>query len=132
MWQWIIAILLLAHGLGHWLGVMPVVGMAKEETWSDDSPMLWGMMSPRTARGFAVVLWLLAMAGFVVSSLGVLGFILSPDSVRYFCVASAIVSLAALTLFWNAFPSIVNKVGAITVDLGVLAVVLAQPWPMVA
>jgi len=131
MWQWIIAILLLAHGLGHWLGVMPVLGMAKDENWSDDSPLLWGMLTPRATRAVAVVLWLLAMAGFVVSSVGVAGFFLSLDLVRYLCVASAFVSLLALTLFWHAFPSIVNKVGAAIFDVGVLAAVLAAPWPLV-
>jgi hypothetical protein len=130
MWRYIIAILLLAHGLGHWLGVMPVLGMAKEENWSDDSPLLWGMLTPRATRGFAVVLWILAMAGFVGAGLGVVGIILSPDGVRYLCVASAFVSLLALTLFWNAFPSILNKIGAATFDVSVIAAVLAAPWPL--
>lgn len=130
MWRWIIAILLLAHGLGHWLGVMPVLGMAKDENWSDDSPLLWGMLSPRATRAFAVALWLLAMAGFVLSSLGVMGLIVPAHVVPYLCAASAFVSLGALTLFWNAFPSIVNKVGAAMVDVGVLAAVLASPWAL--
>jgi hypothetical protein len=130
MWRWVIAILLLAHGLGHWLGVMPVLGVAKDEDWSDDSPLLWGMLSPRATRGFAVVLWLLAMAGFVVSSLGWLGLILTIDLVRYLCAASAFVSLLALTLFWHAFPSTLNKVGAAIFDVAVIAAVIAVPWTL--
>ena len=131
MWRWIIAVLLLAHGLGHGLGVMPVLGMARDENWSDDSPLLWGMLSPRATRGVAVVLWLLAMTGFVVSGVALAGMFLSLSVIRYLCVASAFVSLLALTLFWNAFPSIVNKVGATIFDAGVVAAVLAAPWPLV-
>jgi hypothetical protein len=88
------------------------------------------MLTPRATRGFAVVLWILAMAGCVGAGLGVVGIILSPDGVRYLCVASAFVSLLALTLFWNAFPSILNKIGAATFDVSVIAAVLAAPWPL--
>ncbi len=130
MGKWIIAGLLVAHGLGHCLGVIPVLGMARKEDWSDDSPLFWGLMSARATHAVAVILWLLAMVGFVVSGLGVAGFILTPNSVRNLCVASSFVSLLALTLFWNAFPSFFNKVGAATFDVGVLAAVLAVPWPL--
>jgi len=127
MWRIVIAVVLLAHGIGHSLGLFPAFGLAKTKRWTDHSWLLTNFIGESAARWFGVVLWLAAMFGFIGAALGFYG-ILIPQW-RILAIASAIVSLAGLSLYWNAFPSLTNKIGAIAVDVIILGTLLWANWP---
>lgn len=70
------------------------------------------------------------IAGFVVAAAGVAGLGVPANVWRPIAVASAMLSLLTLGLFWNGFPSLFpNKLGAIVVDVAILALVLLRDWP---
>jgi len=127
MWRIVIAVVLLAHGIGHSLGLFPAFGLAKNERWTDHSWLLTNFIVESAARWSGVVLWLAAMFGFIGSALGFYG-VLIPQW-RLLAIGSAIVSLAGLSLYWNAFPSLGNKIGAIAVDVIILVALLWAHWP---
>lgn len=126
MWRIVIAVVLLAHGIGHSLGLFPAFGLAKTERWTDHSWLLTDLIGESAARWFGVVLWLATMLGFIGAALGFYG---SQEWWRSLAIASAIVSLAGLALYWNAFPSLTNKIGTIAVDVIILVALLWAHWP---
>ena len=126
MWRIVIAVVLLAHGIGHSLGLFPAFGLAKTKQCTDHSWLLTNFIGESAARRFGVVLWLAAMFGFIGAALGFYGI---QEWWRSLAIASAIVSLAGLALYWNAFPSLINKIGAIAIDVIILARLWAH-WPV--
>lgn len=75
------------------------------------------------------MLWVAAMIGFVGAGLGLLGTVVPKELWRSLAVIAAVISLVALALFPNAFPALLNKMGAIIIDVAVLAT-LCVHWPM--
>jgi len=128
MWRIVIALVLLAHGIGHSLGLFPAFGLAKTKQWTDHSWLLTDFIGESAARWFGVILWLAAMLGFIGAALGFYG-ILIPQEWRSLAIASAIVSLVGIALYWNAFQSLTNKIGAIAIDLIILVALLWAHWP---
>lgn len=125
----IIGVVLIAHGIGHSLGYFPIFGWAKAAGWSGDSWILTGPAGVTATHVLGFVLWTVALVGFVVAGLGVLGIAVPVGWIRPASVVASIVSLVGIALFWDAFPSIVSKVGAIAVDVAVLWAVLVAHWP---
>lgn len=125
----IIGIVLIAHGIGHSLGYFPIFGWATAPDWTGDSWLLSGPIGTTAANAIAVALWTVALVGFVVAGLGILGIAVPSAWIRPTAVVAAIVSLVAIGLFWDAFPSVVSKIGAIAIDVAVLWAVLVAHWP---
>jgi len=126
MWRIVIAVVLLAHGIGHSLGLFPALSLAKTKQWTDHSWLLTDFIGESAARWFGVILWLAAMFGSIGAALGFYGI---QEWWRSLAIASAIISLAGLALYRNAFPSLVNKIGAIAVDVIILVALLWARWP---
>jgi hypothetical protein len=82
------------------------------------------------AKVISVIMWVVGMAAFIVAGLALLqvGF---PEGLwKPLAVGGAVLSLLALTLFWNAFPVLFpNKIGAIALNLAVLIGVVITDWP---
>jgi hypothetical protein len=73
---------------------------------------------------------LAALVGFLAAALGLMGWLVPHDSWRTLAIVSAVISLIALALFWNAFVSFIpNKLGAIAVDIATLVCLLGLNWP---
>lgn len=125
----LIVIVLIAHGIGHVLGVFPALGLASLEGWSLRSWLLTDLIGTTAASWLGVVLWLVGLLGFVGAGLGMLGWIVPQAWWRSLAISAAVLSLLALALYWNAFPSLLNKVGAIGVDVAVLVGLLWLNWP---
>jgi hypothetical protein len=119
-WRIIIAFVLLAHGLGHSLGLFPAFRGRAQEGWDDQSWILSGLIGNSVARWLGVVIWTAAMLGFIGASLGYIGLLMPSDLWRTLAISSSIISLIGLALFWNAFPALTNKIGAIGIDISVL------------
>lgn len=120
-WRIIIAVILIAHGLGHGLGMLAAIGVKLSPTHSPDSWLFTRLLGDTGARIIGFVIWLLALVGFVGAGLGLLGWLVPAASVPALAIGASVISLAGLALFWNAFPFFFpNKVGVIVVDVAVL------------
>lgn len=109
----VLAVVLIAHGIGHVLGVLaPSLG---DDQWSLRS---WLLPDP-TPEWIGMVAYAAAAALFVLAGLAAVG-ILPERNLRRLTETAAIVSLLALLFWWYAFPSIWSNVGAIVVDVVVL------------
>lgn len=126
----IVAGVLVVHGLGHILGIMAALQMSTLEGWSSHSWLLTGLIGDGASRAISFVLFLVAMLGSVGTALALMGWLVPHELWRPLAVISAVVSLVALTLFWQAFPSFFpNKLGAIVVDTAILVGILWVEWP---
>ncbi len=101
----------------------------KVDHWSDRSWLLTKIIGQSATRRIGVVIWIAALLGFTVSALGIFGLLVPVEWWPTLAVISAIVSLIALMLFWDAFPGTLNKVGAIGVDVAALVALLGANWP---
>jgi hypothetical protein len=135
----IITLALIFHGVGHLMGVFPALGLLDTQSgssqgwlknWSSRSWLLTDLIGEGPSRVLGVILYGLAFAGFVATGLALAGWGLPHDAWRTLAILSAIVSLAAVLLFWDAlillFP---HKVGALGVNIAVVVGLLVANWP---
>ena len=124
----VLAVILLLHGVGHGLGLLPLFGKRLSPSHSADSWVLGPMLGESRARLVGAAVWAMVIALFTVAALGAMGLFL-PGQWHQIAAAASILSLAGLALFWNALPLLFpNKVGVLIVDLGVLAWVFRGAW----
>ena len=122
-----IGIVLVAHGIGHSLGPLGMFKLATvNPAWHGDSWILSGFGGTGVTQVVGTTLWLLALVGFVVLGGVVMGW-LPASWWQPLAIASAFVSLAGLLLFPSAFP-VTSAIGALAVDVAVLAAVLWFRW----
>lgn len=123
MVKYVVALALLGHGAGHALGFLAA--------WTDlpmgfrEAPWIFGGdVEIRTPVGRAFgLLWLAALAGFVVAALGLL---LRQEWWGVLAVAGSVMSILAILPWWNTVtPG--PRLWALLVDVVVL-VGLLGPW----
>jgi hypothetical protein len=123
----VIALVLLAHGIGH---SMSLLGMFKVATvnpqWNADSWILTNTFGSVVTQVAGVVLWTAAIAGFVALAGVVVGW-LPQDWFAPLALGSALVSMAGILVFPIAFPTF-STIGAVLVNAAVLAAVLWYHW----
>jgi hypothetical protein len=126
----IIALALIIHGIGHWMGILTATQVIKTDTWHARSWLLTDPLGDSTARMIALALWVITFVGFLAAGAGAWGFDPTQGSWRTIAVVSAVLSLIALALFWNSFAVLFpNKVGAIAVNVATLVAILLRDWP---
>lgn len=123
----VIALVLVAHGIGHSMGLL---GMFKVATvnpaWHGDSWILTGAGGPTLTQAVGTLLWTLAIVGFVALGAVVMGWL--PEAWwQPLAIGSSLVSLAGLLFFPIAFP-VFSTIGAFAVDVAVLAAVVWYGW----
>jgi hypothetical protein len=120
---------LILHGVGHLLGVLAVTSLGGD-SWNARSWLLTDPLGDGATKAISVVLWVIGFAVFVVAGLALLEIGFPESWWKPLAVAGAVVSLVALTLFWNAFPALFpNKIGAIAINAVVLIGILITDWP---
>lgn len=126
----IIALVLFVHGIGHVMGILPILGLSNIETWNARSWLLTGLLGDTITRIIGFILFSAAMIGFVGATLGLMDWLVPHEWWRTLTTVSAVISLVAIALFWNAFVAFFpNKIGAIAVDAAVLIGLLFANWP---
>jgi hypothetical protein len=122
----IIALVLLAHGIGHSMGLLQVFRIATvNPQWHGES---WILGSAETAivQPVAIVTWSLAIIGFALLAAVVMGWLPASWWVPL-AIASAVVSLLGILLFPAAFPTF-STVGAAAVNIALLVAVTITHW----
>ena len=128
-WQIVLGVVLIVHGIGHTLGVIPLF-LKVPDSWNTRSWLLTGRLDDGVVTAIAVVLWLACVVGFVLAGLGVLDLIVPTSWWRPLAVGFSVLSLVALGLFWQGFPVLIpNKVGAIAVDVVLIVGIVFASWP---
>jgi Raf kinase inhibitor-like YbhB/YbcL family protein len=131
-----LAVVLIFHGVGHLMGVLPALRLFGAGTgtgpdwmknWSSRSALLDGLLGESGGRVLCAVLYAAAALGFIGAGLGLLGWGIPAQIWRGLAGGSAVVSLLAVVFFWNAlillFPHKIGSVGVnALVILGFLAV----------
>jgi len=127
----VVAVVLLAHGIGHVLGPLQVAKVAQvDPSWTGDSWLLTGVTGQTFSNLIGLVLWIAAMVGFVAAAAVVMGWLPASWWVPL-AVGSSVVSLLAIVLFPTAFPA-TSTVAAAVVDIAVLVGVIGLKWTPVA
>ncbi|MHB8961204.1 MAG: hypothetical protein ACYDAN_16460 [Candidatus Limnocylindrales bacterium] len=124
---------LLLHGLGHggaaialaWIRLRP--GTPTGDWLAARSWLLPSLAAP-TATTLASAFWIVSLAGFVLAAMSFWGVVLPGGVWRPVAVASALVSIAGIALFFGTWPMF-NTLAALVVNVAVLAAVLWLRWP---
>jgi len=120
-WRWVVGLVLIAHGIGHTLGLIPLFKENLVSGWNLRSWLLTDPLGETASKGISGVLFAAGTAVFILAGLGVLEWGIPHEWWRPLGFGGAVVSTVALTLFWNAFPSLFpNKVGALAVNVALL------------
>ena len=123
----ITGLVLIIHGIGHFMALVPALNLFSSESWHYRSWLLGGVLNDTVSRVLVIVLFGAAMIGFIAAGLGVFGWLVPNDMWGKLALVSAIISLVALALFWNAFAALFpNKIGAIAVNIATLWVILGS------
>jgi hypothetical protein len=123
----VIAVVLLAHGIGHSLGLLQLAKVATViPAWRGDSWLLTGAVGSPGTQLIGASLWVLAIGGFAALAAVVLGW-LPLSWFTPLAIAAASVSLASIVLFPLAFPTS-SVIAAGVGDVLVLVVVGWFRW----
>jgi hypothetical protein len=114
----VIAIVLLAHGLGHILAIFPIFGLKLSEKHSFSCWLIRKDINSKIT-GFGI--WFLSLIGFISVGFGLLGIIIPVEQIEILAKASSVISLIGLVFFWNSFPFLFpNKIGVIIINIAIL------------
>jgi small-conductance mechanosensitive channel len=135
----IVTIVLFVHGIGHAMGIIPALGVLNVgnesspsglRNWSSHSWLLTKLLGDTAARIVSIVLFGAALVGFIGAALGLLGWLVPHELWRTLAIASAVISLVTIALYWKAlilfFPHKVCCTGA---DVATLVCLLWMQWP---
>ena len=127
MFKIIVGVVLLAHGIGHSLGLLQTFKVATiNPAWHGDSWLLTGVAGQTATQVVAAMIWAMSIVGFAALAAVVFGW-LPASWWAPLAVGSALVSLLGVLLFPIAFPT-GSTIGAIVVDIAVIAAVLWFQW----
>ncbi len=122
-----VGVVLLAHGIGHSIGLLQVFKVTTvNPEWHGDSWLLTGVAGQTATQLIGAGLWTASIVGFAALAAVVFGW-LPASWWPPVAVGSALVSLIGLLFFPIAFPTF-STIGAFTIDAAVLAAVLLFHW----
>lgn len=123
----ITGIVLIAHGIGHIMALLPAMNITSTESWHYRSWLLTRLLGDTLSRVLVILLFGAALIGFIAAGLGLFGWLVPHSAWITLAIYSSVISLVALGLFWNAFVALFpNKVGAIVVNLVTLWALLGS------
>ncbi|MBK8905294.1 MAG: hypothetical protein IPM53_29195 [Anaerolineaceae bacterium] len=120
----IVALVVGAHGIGHVLFLVPLLGIAD---WGQPAQS-WLLGGGWLAKGVGSLIWLAAIMGFTAVAIG---FFNMADWWRTVAIVVAAVSTLGLILFWGN-PVSSPILSALIFNLVVLAALLVFHWSPVA
>jgi hypothetical protein len=124
MLRYLLALVLIMHGIGHVMGFTAAWMPSIEVGFTDAPSILWSGATVESAVGKTFgLLWLVALIASVGAGFGLL---FGYEWWRALAIASAFISLIAIVPWLNTVPS-GARFGAVLVDLLILLVLLF-PW----
>jgi hypothetical protein len=127
----LIGLVLVVHTIGHGLAFFPALGIFSSDTWHSRSWLLTEPLGANVSQALYILMFVVAILGFLGVTLGYFGWLVPQTWVRPLAIICAVISLVALILYWNAFPSLFpTKVGAIAVNGVILWALLIADWSL--
>jgi hypothetical protein len=120
----VVAGVLGAHGIGHVMGWLPILGLARIDGVESGSWLLTSTAGEGVARVVALCLFVVPTVGFMAAAAGLM---LGQPWWRSMAVAAAATSLAASALYPQALP-VSSTIGSVVVDCTVLFGILVAGW----
>ncbi len=134
-----ITAILVFHGVGQLMGAIPAMGLFGvgsskgpdwAKNWSANSWLLTDLLGSSASRIIAAILFIVAFTGFICGAFSINGLLIPVDIWRRILIISAVISLWAIFLYWNAFILLFfHKIGNIVINLAVLVALLYVNWP---
>ena len=121
----VLAVVVLAHGVGHVLFLGPVAGLGAWAGQTGHSWLLTSAIGESATRAVATLVWTAAIVLFVA---GVGGFLGGAAWWRGVTVAAAAVSIAGIVVFWDGIAT-TNAIFALVTDVVILGALLVVHWP---
>jgi len=120
--QYLAALVLLGHGLGHLVGILP--SWASMDVGGEDRPWILpgGHMIDSSVGKIWGIIWLAAMALFIVSSAGVF---MNKEWWRQWAIIGSVASIVAIVPWWNSV--VVGAKAGAALDVAIILVLLL-PW----
>jgi hypothetical protein len=125
MLKLVLAVVVLAHGVGHVLFLGPTLRVGEWAGQTAHSWLLTGTLGDSAARAIAAVIWTATIALFVA---GVAGYLTDAAWWRGVTVAGSVVSIVGLVLFWDGIATS-SAVFALAFDAVLLLALLVAHWP---
>lgn len=119
----ILAVVVAAHGIGHILFLVPLLGLAD---WGQ-SAQSWLLGDGNAARLIGSIIWLVAITAFGMAAAGLLG---QQGWWRSAAIIGALISVVGLIIFWTN-PATAPVISALVFNLLVLGALLILHWPSV-
>lgn len=118
---------LILHGIGHAMALVPALNIFSTDSWNYRSWLLTGVIGDSFSRVLVILLFGAAFLGFIAAGLGFFEVLVPHSAWQTLAIVSAVVSVVALVLFWNAFASLFpNKIGATVVNIATVWVVFGS------
>jgi hypothetical protein len=127
----LIAGALLLHGLGHVgaMGALVAEGLGRSTgPWRPARSWLLRSLPAPVATTVASIFWVLSAIGFVAASMSFWGILVPGDLWRQLALASSIVSILGIVLFFGIWP-LFNTFAALGMNIAVLVTQLWMHWP---
>ena len=122
MVRWLLALVILGHGIGHTMGVLQMLRVATiNPSWDGRSWLLTEPLGATATQVVGCALWIGATIGFIAVAGVVVGWLPAAWFVPLVIVSSGL-SLAGVVLFPVAFPTF-STIGAVVVDVALLVLV---------
>jgi hypothetical protein len=123
----ILALVLVAHGIGHSMGILGVFRLSTiNPAWHGDSWLLTGAIGTGPAQAIGIVLWTASIVGFALLAGIVMGWV-TDAWWQPLAIASSVASLVAIAIFPLAFPAF-STLAAAVVDVVLLVAVVWMAW----
>ncbi len=119
----IVILALLAHGIGHVLFLVQVLGIAD---WGQ-SAQSWLLGGSTLAKVLGTAVWVVAIVGFSAAGIGMIAQL---EWWRTAAIIAAVVSLVGLVLFWS-YPNSSSAYFAAAFDILIPITLLLVHWPSV-
>ena len=123
--RFIFFLVLLLHGIGHYMGVISALGMKLSKSSSFKS---WAFRDT-PARGICFMIYLVPFFGFIGAALSIQEWVLPSYLWTNLALFSAIISTLGIVFFWNALAVLLNKIGALLVNIYIVITILWLHWP---
>lgn len=121
----VVALVVLAHGIGHILFLGRVVGLGSWAGQTGQSWLLTGALGDTATRAIATLTWSAVIVLFVA---GVGGFLIGAEWWRPATIAASALSIAGIVVFWDGIAT-PNAIFALVTDVVILGALLVARWP---
>ena len=126
----IIAIILMAHGLGHVLGILAGMGIKLSERHSLHSRVFSRLLGKNVSIFLGSVLSLAAIIFFLATGLSLSGWFLPVHLWTTLGIIASLISLFLLVFYRDFLPFLFpNKIGAVIINLYLIMTILWWHWP---